>query len=122
MRFGWVLMALVAGPALADAELPATGCHVAPNGAHTFLLIECQVTNTTSEPVGTLAYSYRATEEGRSLPWLESPTWNGPQRATVPGGIEPGETVPVLFSADLLPERADPVRVEWAFTVAAPAP
>lgn len=76
-----------------------------------FQSVECNVTNVSDAPMAALRYGIRITEVGRAVPWQEFGL-NMPDSVPtglltrVPGGIEPGETVPVSFLIEPLNERA----------------
>jgi hypothetical protein len=79
----------------------------------------CQVTNDTETAIASLRYAYRVVEEGREVPWLTEgyDGFMGSLFTSIPGGIEPGETVPVRMQVRSLPERADPERVRYVFEI-----
>ncbi|MBI1217464.1 MAG: hypothetical protein GC186_02860 [Rhodobacteraceae bacterium] len=75
--------------------------------------------------MATLKMSIVISEPGRSVPWLRAgqlgtdPT-NGPEVMDIPGGIEPGEMVPVTFTVlQRLSDRAEPKGLVVAVTVVA---
>lgn len=115
MRLGWIVGLVLAGPASAHVEL--TNCAV-NHGVNFGPVATCDAENTGPVAVSAFGYAYRATEQGRATPWAERGHGDiGRKYAAVPGGIEPGETVSVTLSIGPLPDRADPTRVKYEFTV-----
>jgi hypothetical protein len=82
--------------------LTATKCELV--GAKMFRgkQVRCEVTNEGVLAVGALSYMLQVTEAGRSFPWLESESY-----LHIPGGIEPGESIPLEFNAGGLDARAE---------------
>ncbi|HEX8469965.1 MAG TPA: hypothetical protein VF633_02530 [Brevundimonas sp.] len=70
-------------------------------------MIECDLTNEGQVPVAGVNYTASFTEANRTVPWAE--IVGRPTR--ISGGIEPGETAPILLQGQYLSGRADPSRV-----------
>lgn len=64
-------------------------------------VLSCPLTNSGDEAFRSFDYAIVALEDGRTFPWAEAAGG-----LTIPGGLEPGETVQVDLPLPKLPERA----------------
>lgn len=109
MRIVAFLMAVSAGHA---GAVEVTACAQQRNGFTP--MVQCEVKNSGDTAIASLKYGMKITQPGRSVPWGDiglPGSFLGGAFARIRGGIEPGETVPVLFRAPDIPERADPEKI-----------
>lgn len=94
---------LAASPALA-APLELSGCQLAAEQIPGMTVVDCQAHSAASTAVATVHYRVTLADPARSVPWLDAKGGT-----TIPGGIEPGETVTVSFVvARTVPDGHDP--------------
>lgn len=114
MRHGWWMMvAVLAAPASAQGAAEVGAC-VVDQASLSGAIATCDITNSSQTPIAAVRYAFRIVEDGRTVPWGEG----GYDEmfhliVEVPGGIEPGETVPVQLLVERLPSRADPTRARY---------
>lgn len=69
----------------------------------------CEVTNETETAISAIRFGMKVYTPGRSIPWHDTYTDRplGTYFQTISGGIEPSETVSVIYQFDHLPSNAD---------------
>ena len=75
------------------------------------LAVECDVTNRLDGAIASFAVELRASQAGRTVPWLEQIA-----RVEVAGGIEPTETINILVATPNISNRANLSEVMWTAT------
>jgi len=68
----------------------------------------CDVSNQTNTAISSIRYAVTVTTPNRSVPWVNTYT-GSPDRtffSSIPGGIEPNETVEVYYQLGQIPSRA----------------
>lgn len=75
------------------------------------LAVECDVTNRLNSAIASFAVELRASQVGRTVPWLEQTA-----RVNVAGGVEPEETINILVATPNISNRANLSEVIWTAT------
>jgi hypothetical protein len=116
MRYGWMVGLALAAPAGAQ-DVVLGDCRVEPSGTILSDYAICPVTNGADEAIASVRYGFKLVEPGRTVPWDEGGYGPSVLRVPIPGGIEPGETVEVVFYVDKIEGRADPARVHYVLEI-----
>ncbi|MFG6586079.1 hypothetical protein [Sulfitobacter sp. MOLA879] len=104
-------LALLATPAIAAQEgitdrVTISDCSPA---IYSPIHLICAVTNHTDAAIASLEIGHRITQPGRSVAWLDTTETGLPfGPGTIPGGIEPGETISLEVRTPPMSDRADP--------------
>jgi hypothetical protein len=117
MRFLVGVAAWLVATQAAAGPVSVSGCRLESEEIMT--LVYCQTRNDGSVAVDTLRYGIVIREDGRTVPWAERGSDGSSDRlfSSIGGGIEPGETVDVMFRAPHIPERADRAKLIIEVTI-----
>ena len=100
--------------ALAQA-VTLTDCAKLP---HVDGLYTCEVRNDTQTAIAAVSYTPEVTKKGRSVPFVVRGSLPPITRA-IPGGIEPGETMPVTMTTAFYPSDSQRDGLEVTFHILA---
>lgn len=100
------LMGLLAAPAAADVAT-VSGCEI--KDAAVGSSIYCETSNQSNTALAAIEFDLSISQEGRTVPWFTERA-----RASISGGVEPGETRRIYVSSVVIPKEAnrDKLRVE----------